>query len=130
MLRTFIIIDDDLFSNTICSHVIKKHVKTGHIEVFANPEKGLKFLVGHLQAKDENDTVYVFLDINMPGMSGWELLKLLQIQIIPDTEHLKIFMLSSSLNDKDRDQAKSNNLVSEYILKPFTKEKLFQIMGE
>jgi len=67
----------------------------------------------------------IFLDINMPGMNGWEFLteynrldKKLQGEVI-------IVMLTTSDNPDDESKSRTWNFVSDYITKPLT-EKIMQ----
>jgi CheY-like chemotaxis protein len=70
------------------------------------------------------------LDINMPGMNGWEFLKeynqlenKLQSKVI-------VIMLTTSDNPDDESKAKTWDFVSDYITKPLTKEKMEVIVNK
>jgi len=70
----------------------------------------------------------ILLDINMPGMNGWEFLveynkldKSLQSKVV-------IIMLTTSENSDDIQRAKSENFVSDFITKPMTKEIMLHII--
>jgi len=66
----------------------------------------------------------IFLDINMPGMNGWEFLE--------EYNHLEksmqsraiIIMLSTSKVTEDIIRAKEWPFVSDFITKPLTREKI------
>ena len=76
----------------------------------------------YLKSKVDPTSDLIFLDINMPVMSGWEFLnaygeldKELQSKAI-------IIMLSTSQNPMDMAKSKTWDFVSDYITKPLTKE--------
>lgn len=70
----------------------------------------------------------VFLDINTPGMEGWDFIDAFGKL----DEHIQhgtiIIMLSGSLNPDDRDRAEQLPLIREYRSKPLTREALTEIM--
>lgn len=67
----------------------------------------------------------LFLDINMPTMTGWEVLEHLSSQSLP--EFLQIFMLSSSISAEDKKHAEDEPLVMGYIEKPLNETKLKEL---
>ncbi len=80
---------DDL--DLLCEAV--KVVKPAYKFVSArNGAKGLEFLESIVPD-------YIFLDINMPGMSGWELIKLIRAKRKFDA--VPVFMLSTATNKSE-----------------------------
>ena len=68
----------------------------------------------------------ILLDINMPGMNGWEFLKEYNLLAKELQSKVVIIMLTTSENSDDIKNAKSENYVSDFITKPMTKS----IMGK
>jgi CheY-like chemotaxis protein len=73
--------------------------------------------------------VTLFLDINMPTMTGWEFLD--EFKELPETIRKKfiIYVLSSSVDSKDLEKASENELVKNYIQKPLRKESLKTLLS-
>jgi response regulator RpfG family c-di-GMP phosphodiesterase len=69
----------------------------------------------------------ILLDINMPGMNGWEFLKEYNLLAKELQSKVVIIMLTTSENSDDIIKAKSDNYVSDFITKPMTKEIMNKI---
>jgi two-component SAPR family response regulator len=124
----FMIIDDDIINNTLCSVIIKRLMGPDtFIRTFNNPEKGFHFITE--EANQENPLL-IFLDINMPGWSGWTFLENFEKLDESIKQRIKIYMLSSSLDSSDKHKAYVNKNVVGFIIKPLTKTKLISILEE
>jgi CheY-like chemotaxis protein len=79
------------------------------------------FSTNDLLDSQETPTV-ILLDINMPGMNGWDFLEIYE----RDFQHLfalvKIYILSSSIDTADMIRSKQYRSVTDYIAKPLTVE--------
>jgi len=124
----FLLIDDDPFNNTLCKRILHKIYTKPEVITFTEPENGLKYIQEEY-SKEPLSTV-IFLDINMPTLSGWEVLD--KIEQFPESvkKHLTIFILSSSINFQDKKRASENPLVTYYLEKPLTKTVLASIFTE
>ncbi|MNL74351.1 hypothetical protein D3C87_1999770 [compost metagenome] len=58
----------------------------------------------------------------MPILSGWDFLEVFDDFDDNIKEQIKIYILSSSIDQNDKDSAASNKNISAYIEKPLTKE--------
>jgi CheY-like chemotaxis protein len=69
----------------------------------------------------------LFVDINMPFMTGWELMDVLEnrTDFIKQT---KIFIVSSSTSKNDQEQLANYPFISDFILKPFGRESIYEIL--
>jgi CheY-like chemotaxis protein len=126
-LRCIMLVDDNHDDNFFHEREIKKN---NLATIVITKNTGLEALE-YLNSKKEITHVQpdlIFLDINMPGMNGWEFLKeynrldkKLQSQVI-------IIMLTTSDNPDDETRSKTWNFVSDYITKPLTKQIMEDII--
>ena len=108
---TLMIIDDDPFSHRLMDSVLQKKFKLTMLE---NAE-------GALDAYAELAPNLLFLDINLPDVTGHELLE----KIIELDPYSYIVMLSGSADRENILQAMSRG-AKGFIAKPFSREKVFQ----
>jgi CheY-like chemotaxis protein len=128
MKKLNLIIDDDEINNTFCRFIISKVGFDGHFQSFTNPEAGLRF-VNEIITENHYDKVILFLDINMPVMTGWDFLKEFE-KIYKNQIDIQIYILSSSISDEDISQAKANKFVKDFISKPLSVPVLGKIKEE
>ena len=121
------LVDDNYHDNFFHEREIKKN---NLATIVITKNTGMAALE-YLKSKKENKGMQpdlIFLDINMPGMNGWEFLKeynrldkKLQSKVI-------IIMLTTSDHPDDESKAKTWSFVSDYIIKPLTKEKMTDVI--
>ena len=121
----FILVDDDPISNIISSLIIKKTLGDTDITVFNQPEKGLAYIKNELVGTPAS--IILLLDINMPTLMGYEFME--QFEMFDDEIKNKIvvYVLSSSVNQTDKDRAVANKYIEGFISKPLTSEAINSI---
>lgn len=124
----FIVIDDDPLNNTICRLTIKKALGGVDVRTFTDATEGLKYIDTEYSAPDINNaSTVLFLDINMPIMNGWEFLEQYECLNPNVKSNIKVYILSSSVDDRDIEKANSNKNIVRYLAKPITKETIMNI---
>jgi len=123
----FIIIDDDPINNLICSRIIEINYPNSAVTSYLNPVTALAEIEQKYTKPGANDVV-VFLDINMPELSGWEVLEIFEGYPAEVQKLFKIFILSSSVDALDKLKAGKNPHVNDYIPKPLSKAILDKIL--
>jgi len=80
-------------------------------------------------SKNENGTHpdMIFLDINMPGMNGWEFLEEYSKLDKQRQSEVIIIMLTTSDSPSDKAKAAALDIVADYKTKPLTKEMVHEI---
>jgi CheY-like chemotaxis protein len=120
------LVDDNPDDNFFHEREIKKADSTNVIIAKHSGRKALDYL----KSKEDPRSDLIFLDINMPGMNGWEFLEEYN-QLDKDLQgHAIIIMLTTSDNIDDLARAKSWSIVSDYITKPLTKEAMDDIAAK
>jgi len=113
-----IVIDDDQISNLITETCITQMYNRKLFHCYEHPLAGVKAME---QAILDEDTrgIMLFLDINMPEMNGWQVLERLMPFLKNNMDHhIRIYMLSSSIDMTDKIKAAQNKYVSGYFEKP------------
>ena len=127
----FIIIDDDEQSNMICKFVVKQAIDSNiNISTYTQALKGNDSINTEFQASDNTQHIILLLDINMPEINGWEALNMLTKLDDEVKNQLHLFMFSSSIDPKDKNQAKEHPMVTGFIEKPLTVEKTRLLVEE
>jgi CheY-like chemotaxis protein len=125
------IIDDDLIYQFLAKEEIEYTNLVGKIMFFDDGEKAIHFLAATL---DNNDVAslpdVIFLDINMPIMDGWEFLEAYLLLKPRIGKNIVIYIVSSSIDIRDLDKARSISEVSDYIIKPISNKRLVSIFSE
>ncbi|RKS02395.1 MULTISPECIES: response regulator [unclassified Flavobacterium] len=126
-INTFCIIDDDDIYQFTTSLLLKKSDLVNKVIVFSNGLKAINFLKDEM-GNIENIPDVLFLDINMPVMDGWEFLEeyLLIRPMMPKT--VVIYMVSSSVDEKDVLKAKSISALSGYLVKPISSQNIMEVI--
>ena len=124
--KKLIMVDDD----EIFIYLTKKAIDSVNIvdliKVFGNGLDAIDFLKAHAQKPEELPEI-IFLDLSMPIMDGWQFLE--EYILLQPTLGRKIiiYIVSSSISPEDIIRARKITAVTDYIIKPITKEKLIEV---
>lgn len=124
--RYFIVIDDDYVNNIICEKIINNVFPEADVQTFTDPETALVYIKAMYSGAADRKAI-LFLDINMPTLTGWEFLEAFERFDTRLKERLKIYMLSSSVDQRDKDRAAKNKNICGYFEKPLTIESLIKM---
>ena len=86
-----------------------------------------KLVVEYLSQLSENEPYMIFLDINMPRMSGLECLDF--IKNSEKWKHIPVVMYSTSENDNDIQKSFASG-ANSYIVKPYSLSSLESIINK
>ncbi|WP_298861526.1 response regulator [uncultured Sulfitobacter sp.] len=128
-VNRILLVDDDAVTNMMHSRVIERSGRAKRIDVATDGQEALDIIRADLLAGSPLPEL-IFLDINMPGMGGFEFLEhYANLQINPDAQ-LIIVMLSTSLLEADHARAEADPNVHSFCDKPLRVEKLLELVEE
>jgi len=123
----FIVVDDDPISNTICKLTLEMVLGNVELDSFTNPLEALNYMSEKCVAPASRKTI-LLLDINMPIMSGWEFLERFDTFQENVKTSIDVYILSSSVDPRDKDRSYANKNVRNYLLKPLTVDAIKKVL--
>jgi CheY-like chemotaxis protein len=117
----YFLVDDDPINNMINERMLRKHFSDQlTVEVFPDGQP----VIDRLRSGGEMPSL-IFLDINMPGLDGWQFLEAYE----KDGFDSAVVMLTSSIDPGDPDRSQSFPSVVDFISKPLMPASLTHLMG-
>ncbi len=123
------VVDNDQIYQFIINRTLSKLRPDSKILNFSNCADFFNFLKRN---SNDSDLIpdMVLLDLNSPFMSGWEFLELFEdlksnLQKIPE-----IFLVTSSIDPCDAEQAEQNSALAGFYCKPLMPQHLAEIFAK
>jgi len=126
-LKSICVIDDDMIYQFAVKLNLKQHQLADNVMTFDNGEEAKKYFAENAGDPDKLPDV-ILLDINMPIMDGWDFLEWYKLNKETFARKVPVFMVSSSIDWRDIERAKSYDTVLDYISKPLTEGNFFEIV--
>lgn len=121
-INDVLVIEDDKIFATVHKHMLKKNLEC-EPEIFMNTEAAIEFLDSEKQG---TRNWLILLDLNMPGMNGWDFLEVISEKEYRD--QILVIIVTSSLFWEDYNRSKDYDQVIAYFTKPLKKEKLRDLL--
>jgi CheY-like chemotaxis protein len=121
------LIDDNEIDNFINEQIIKGCLFSENVFVNTSTTSAIEFLKNISISKlmrEGHLPHYIFLDINMPLLDGFQFIEEFQKLDKEITSAIKIVMLTSSINPVDIEKSKQYGSVVKFLHKPLTEEVL------
>ena len=120
-LNCIMLIDDDEDDNYFHQIILRKMDIAHHVQVAQTGPEALDYLEKENAVPD-----IIFLDINMPGMNGWDFLD--EYKKLKQKTTVIIIMLTTSISPADQEKAEKMPEISSFQSKPMTPEMLNDIL--
>jgi CheY-like chemotaxis protein len=123
-----LVIDDDEINNFTVDAILSR---TDFVDEYEIKDSGWNALEYLQEAEDKQAYPdLIFVDINMPEMDGYEFLERYEHRFWNKHVGTRVYMLSSSISEADKEKALSYRCIYEYITKPLNRNKLSKIILE
>ena len=124
-MRTVMSIDDESFDQLLYKRIIERSGLVQNFITFQMAEDALSYL----RSEECEEIDVIFLDINMPGMNGFEFLERVASEFGTAFPAIIVVMLTTSLDPEDESRARSFEMVKGFLNKPLTVDELQMIVG-
>lgn len=122
-MKRFLLIDDDDIICIVHPAIIQQTFPGSFVEIIQSSEEAIEYL-NEISLMNEPIPDAVFLDINLPQLNGFDILNKLSESAQQWLKQTKIYMLSSSIDERDMERVKENPLIHSFVGKPLTVEFL------
>ncbi|MBL0741403.1 response regulator [Chryseolinea lacunae] len=112
------VVDDDDIQRFLMARILGKMESVSSISYFKNGWEALEQLMKAVHMPDLLPDV-IFLDLQMPIMDGWSFLEIVEQKWSQRLNGLKLYIVTSSVAQADKDRAFAHKWVSGFITKPF-----------
>lgn len=126
----FIVVDDDRTSNMICEFSLRRFSPITEIKTFVSPEDALQFIKEAYLDTSLNTPTMLFLDINMPVFTGWDFLEIFNNYSQHIQQQFIIYVLTSSIEQKDLEKADAIPIVKDLLSKPLSTKMVSALFNE
>ncbi|MEM6904692.1 MAG: response regulator [Pseudomonadota bacterium] len=113
-IQTAMIIDDEIIDQKQYKRVMKRSGLVEEVLTFSYAEDAFEYLKANTKATID----VIFLDINMPRMNGFEFLEKVSRELHREVAQVVLIMLTTSIDPRDRERARTFDLVRDFINKP------------
>jgi CheY-like chemotaxis protein len=125
-MKKYLLIDDEEIFNYIQSEVIHLHDQSNEVIMFASGAEALSYLK-ELITQSQSFPDFILLDIRMPNMNGFEFLEELMKFDRQVFNKTRIYLLSSSIDERDIKKAMDYPFVKGFKGKPLSEEIIIEI---
>lgn len=119
------LIDDNEIDNFINERLIKHFSFSEKVYVHTSTISALEFFKNLQKISPIPKLLipdFIFLDLNMPIIDGWEFLR--EYEKLNFPLDCKIVVLTASISQEDKERSKTYNNVVEFLSKPLSDEML------
>ncbi|WP_295123264.1 response regulator [uncultured Chitinophaga sp.] len=125
-LNTIFIVDDDPIHQQITEIMLDRLNITNAVSKYSDAQEVLDYLRSYRNDPSQLPDI-ILLDLNMPVMDGWEFLDTFQTFRGTLCKPIRVYVLTSSIDEKDQERVSSYDFVNGYLTKPLTNDVIMQL---
>ena len=126
-MNKYMLIDDDEFFLILNKDILSLTHPEADIVQFNSAISALEWMEKTVGEYEKEWPQHILLDIRMPFMNGFDFLEKLKEFPIETIRKIKVFMMTSSLDERDFIKAQHYPFVYNYFTKPLTIEMIEEI---
>ena len=126
-MKHFLLVDDDEISNFIHKRVILSADPDAVVTEIQSSVQAIAFMNERVRSGEALPD-FLFIDINMPELNGFDILQEIQKTMNTHLQNMKVYMVSSSLYDRDKERALQFSFVNGFIEKPLSKQGILEMI--
>ncbi|HEY0054623.1 MAG TPA: response regulator [Pedobacter sp.] len=119
MCKSIFIIDDYPINLKLAEIIVKRHSSFDIVSSYEEAQQALDQIAGNLKDIDSLPDI-ILLDLNMPVMDGWQFLEQFEVLRPLLSKNVDIFILSSSMDIRDKQRSEQYLSVKGFFSKPLT----------
>ncbi len=125
-INCILLVDDDNITNYINQRLLKKLQLSENIVTANNGDEALKFIQTYCKENNNCGPELIFMDVNMPGMKGFDFLDEFKKIEISNRERIRIVVVSASSDGPDK--GKTELLELPFLTKPLTIDSIKEVL--
>jgi two-component system chemotaxis response regulator CheY len=123
----FVIVDDEEVNLVIARKLLQHALGEVDISTFTSGGETLRYLKNNFDNAPQH--INLFLDLNMSAVSGWDFLEFFNQFEDEIKSWVHIYIVTSSIDPRDKRRALLNSNVIAYFSKPLTTTSLIEYFG-
>lgn len=132
-LDCVLLVDDDIPTNFIHRKILQNTHIDVNIKAITSAQEALDYLTFSGKYAGDEEKIrpgIIFLDINMPGMNGWDFMEEYSKLDSLLKERTIVVMLTTSINPDDEQMAAAHREIVTYLHKPLNEDTFVKIAGK
>lgn len=133
-IEKILFVDDDYVCSFLNVSLVEELGLAKEVKAVYNADEALAYIKLHYTGKTAEPVAIpdlIFLDIKMPGLNGFELLKELDKNKNIDRSRFMVILLTTMLNPSDEEQTIcSGEKIHTCLIKPLKEEDMQKLMTE
>ncbi len=123
------VIDDDQVYQFTIKKTLEHRDTFSRVSFFNDGKEGINYLKSKINSASDLPDV-ILLDLNMPVLDGWGFMEEFMAIREQLAKPVHIYLVTSSIDFRDRERAKNYSEVSDFKIKPITYEELSLTLWE